>query len=52
MAKTVRRLSSSFSNIFPKTGKRLIGMKDDGFSRDLPGLKMLIKIDAFQMVDK
>jgi hypothetical protein len=44
---TERRFSNIFSRILPKTGKRLMGRYEDGFSGGLPGLNIITITEDF-----
>lgn len=47
-----RRFSNTFSSILPRTGRRLMGPYEDGFSGGLPGLSTVTITEDFQAVRK
>jgi hypothetical protein len=51
-AMVVIRLRMIFPKILPKTGSKLVGLYDEGFSGGLPGLSTVTITDAFQVVGK
>ncbi|XP_060874812.1 meiosis regulator and mRNA stability factor 1-like [Metopolophium dirhodum] len=51
-AMVVMRLRMTFSNIFPRTGRRLIGRNEKGCSGGLPGVSTVTMNDDFQVVGK
>jgi len=48
----VRRFSNIFSRILLRTGRRLMGRYENGFSGGLPGLSIVTITEDFQVVGK